>query len=121
MLLGRPWPQPGEPLFTAEDTAWALALAEEEADTCPVCGYPKAWCRDPANQFAFEPHEEECFVSKRLAQHQSSEAWKSKQDDTRSATQVSARFRDGHDPDYDAGLAIDGGQPGEQPERPEDS
>ncbi|CAM5681209.1 MULTISPECIES: hypothetical protein [Streptomyces] len=38
--MGRPMPQPGEPLWTEEDRAWALALAQVEADTCPDCGQP---------------------------------------------------------------------------------
>jgi hypothetical protein len=40
VFLGRPWPGPGEPLWLAEDRAWALALAEVEADACPDCGQP---------------------------------------------------------------------------------
>jgi hypothetical protein len=36
----------------------AIALAEEEADTCGQCGMLRIWCSDPANQFAFEAHEE---------------------------------------------------------------
>ena len=120
MFLGGPWPAAGEPLFTAEDTAWAIALAEEERDTCPACGYPKAWCRDPGNQFAFEPNEEECFVAKRLSQHQSSDRWKAKQDDTKAATQVSARFRAGHEPDFDAGLNLSADENDDPKDRPED-
>lgn len=104
--MGRPWPQSGEELFTQEDTDYAIALAEEERDTCPSCGMPKAWCRDPANQFAFEPHEETCFPSYRLALYRNSDGWKRKHDDTKQATQVSARFRDGHAPKWDAGLDL---------------
>ncbi|MFJ2631056.1 hypothetical protein ACIO6U_03705 [Streptomyces sp. NPDC087422] len=33
-------PAPGEPLWTDEDRAWALALAQVEADVCPDCGHP---------------------------------------------------------------------------------
>ncbi|WP_261994319.1 hypothetical protein [Streptomyces sp. t39] len=31
---------PGEPLWTDEDRAWALALADVERDVCPDCGHP---------------------------------------------------------------------------------
>lgn len=78
----------------------------EERDTCPSCRLPKAWCRDPANQFAFEPREDMCFSTWRLAQYQASDAWKSKLDDTMRATQLSVRFRDGHEPDVAAGLDL---------------
>jgi hypothetical protein len=108
--MGRPWPQPGEPLFTEEDTFYAVALAEEERDTCSQCGMPKVWCRDPANQFAFDADESTCWPTYRLAQYRSGEKWKSKLDDTREATQLSAHFREGHEPDIDAGLDL-GGQP----------
>jgi hypothetical protein len=107
IFLGRPWPQPGEPLFTAEDTAYAMALAEEERDTCHSCGYPKAWCRDPANQFgAFEPHEEFCWATYRLSDHRKAkhEAYSDAQ---RESVQLSARFRKGREPDFDAGLDLD--------------
>lgn len=30
---------PGEPQWLDEDRAWALALAEVEADQCPDCGH----------------------------------------------------------------------------------
>lgn len=33
-------PGPGEVLWSPEDRAWALALAEVEADTCKGCGQP---------------------------------------------------------------------------------
>lgn len=110
--MGRPWPQPGEEFFTQEDTDYAIALAEEERDACPSCGMPKAWCRDPANQFAFEPAEATCWPAYRLAQHRRGDKWKSKHDDTKAATQLSARFRKGYEPDIAAGLNIDEGGTG---------
>ncbi len=106
ILLGRPWPRPGEPLFLEEDTAYAVALAAEERDTCPSCGMPRVWCRDPANQFAFEPVEQTCFATYRLAQHRGGQGWQKKHDDTKAATQVAARFRDGYEPDVEAGLEL---------------
>lgn len=106
VFTGRPWPQPGERLFTDDDTAAAVALAMEERETCPSCGMLKAWCRDPANQFAFEPVEETCFVTYRLAQHRGGQGWQKKHDDTKVATQVAARFREGYEPDVEAGLEL---------------
>ena len=110
IFTGRPTPAPGEPLFTEEDTAAAIALGEEERDTCPSCGMLKVWCRDPANQFAFEPHEQMCFPTWRLAQFRESAGWTGKHEATKQATQVSARFREGHEPDLEAGLGLGDGQ-----------
>jgi hypothetical protein len=109
VLTGRPAPKPGEPLFLEEDTAAAVALAEEERDSCGSCGMPKAWCRDPKHQFGtFEPVEEVCWVTYRLAQHQAANGeWDKKADDTKRATQLSVRFREGREPDPEAGLELD--------------
>jgi len=94
-------------LFLEEDTAAALALAEEERDTCPSCGLPKAWCRDPANQFAaFEAHEDTCFATYALAVHRKGVDDK-RSDETRAATQTSVRFAAGREPDIEAGLGLD--------------
>lgn len=104
--MGRPWPQPGEPLFLKEDSDLALALAEEERDTCPSCGLPKAWCRDPAYQFAgFDAHEETCFATHALALHRKGVDEK-RSDETRAATQTSVRFAAGKSPDPTAGLGL---------------
>lgn len=107
ILLGRPMPQPGEPLFTDEDTAYAMALAEEEAATCPSCGLLKAVCRDPEFQFAFEVHEEQCHATKALADHQLKSEWTKKHEATRAATQLSARFREGKQPALEVGLELE--------------
>jgi hypothetical protein len=40
ILLGRPMPGPGEPLWLPEDRWWALALLEVEAAACRDCGHP---------------------------------------------------------------------------------
>ncbi len=42
ILRGRPWPLPGEPLFTDEDRDWAVALIVDERESCPGCGEPLA-------------------------------------------------------------------------------
>jgi hypothetical protein len=104
VFTGRPTPAPGEPLFLEEDTAAALALAEEERDTCPSCGLPKAWCRDPRAQFgAFEAYEDTCFATYALAVHKKSVDEK-RSDETRVSIQTSARFAPGREPDFAAGL-----------------
>jgi hypothetical protein len=74
VLLGRPWPSPGEPLFTQEDTDWAIALHEQEAaeqaDRCPLCGLPKRVCRDIANQNRFKAEPERCHATNAIARAQ---------------------------------------------------
>lgn len=74
ILLGRPWPAPGEPLWLQEDTDGALALHEEEraeaAEKCPLCGLPKSVCRDAGNQFRFRASAERCHATNALAQAQ---------------------------------------------------
>lgn len=93
----------GEPYFLTEDTDLAIALAAEEADTCPSCGYPKAWCRPQENQFAFEVQSEQCHVTYALATHGKVAA----EDASRQAAQRSARFRAGYEPDTGAGLDLE--------------
>ena len=105
IFTGRPTPAPGEPLFLEEDTAVAIALAEEERDTCPACGMPKVWCRDPANQFGvFEAVEEQCHVSYAIAAHRKATA--DRPANEQAATQLSVRFKDGRAPDVEAGLEL---------------
>ncbi|MFG2400776.1 hypothetical protein [Streptomyces lydicus] len=52
--MGRPMPGPGEVLWTDEDRAWALALAEVERDCCPDCGQPWTEAADEKNEFAYK-------------------------------------------------------------------
>jgi len=98
--------EPGDPQFLPEDTNAALALAEEEADTCPQCGMLKIWCRDPDNQFAFDATEDVCWTTYRIGLRQASADFKGYDDATRSAVQIAARFREGHEPDLTAGLDL---------------
>lgn len=67
ILLGRPWPIAGEPLFLPEDTDLQLALREEEAAEaaarCPRCQLPKAVCRAKANQVRFKAEVEQCHAT----------------------------------------------------------
>lgn len=83
IFLGRPWPQPGEPLFTREDTGWALALRqleqEEAAEKCHLCGLPKAVCRDIDNQFRFVAAAEQCHAAAAIASAQESSNYDSPQ------------------------------------------
>lgn len=44
----------GEPLWLEEDRAWALALAQVEADSCPECGQPWGEATDKNNEFAYQ-------------------------------------------------------------------
>jgi hypothetical protein len=98
--------EPGEPEFLPQDTDGALALAEEEAATCPSCGMLMVWCRDPEHQFAFEPAESVCWPTYRLAAHQASGDFKKYDDATRAAIHVAARFREGKEPDPVADLGL---------------
>lgn len=50
MFLGRVV-EPGEPLWTAEDRDWAVALLTYEADLCPGCGHPRAESMHPGAEF----------------------------------------------------------------------
>ncbi|MCX5601629.1 hypothetical protein OOK29_26105 [Streptomyces phaeochromogenes] len=52
IFMGRV-PGPGEPLWLAEDRAWALALLEVEADACGDCGQPRSETADEKNEFAY--------------------------------------------------------------------
>lgn len=53
ILRGRPWPAPGEPLFTDEDRDLALALYANEADACPGCGEPMSITTSPEAEGAY--------------------------------------------------------------------
>lgn len=78
VLLGRPWPAPGEPLFLPEDTDVALALHEQEAaeaaEKCPLCGLSTSVCRDPGNQFGFRVAGERCHATYALTAAQAKES-----------------------------------------------
>ncbi|MEO3978768.1 hypothetical protein [Streptomyces sp. CAU 1734] len=53
MFLGRAV-QPGEALWLEEDRAWALALADVEADTCPDCGHSWSETSAPGAEGQYE-------------------------------------------------------------------
>ena len=97
ILLGRPWPQPGQPLFLPEDTNWALAHAEYKAQVaaarCHLCGLPKKVCRNPDNQFAFEAEIERCHATYAMASAQERIS-RGASDVSMRATTVAARLKE---------------------------
>jgi hypothetical protein len=108
ILLGRGWPAPGEPLFTRHDTDLAVALAEEEADTCEACGLPKAWCRDNADgRYRFDVEESWCWATYRVASRQDTNKFQKAHAPTKRATQMRPKFRKGYEPDLTAGLGLE--------------
>lgn len=103
-------PGPGEPLFLEQDTAAAVALAEEERDTCQSCGMPKAWCRTQDYEEGlgrFDVHEERCWATYRVALRREALEQEGAHSATRQAVQISPKFRKGHLPPPDAGLDLD--------------
>lgn len=107
--MGRPLPAPGEPLFLEEDTAAAIALAEEERDTCQVCGLPRVWCRTGGLEDVgrFDVKEDTCWATYRLALRREALEKEGAHPATRQARQLVPRFRKGYTPDFAAGLDID--------------
>lgn len=61
VFLGRV-PAAGEPLWLPEDTAWAMALAAVEADSCPDCKQPWSEATDKASEFAYDAHLIRCHA-----------------------------------------------------------
>lgn len=107
MFTGRPIPAPGEPLFTEEDTAYAVALAEEERDTCRACGLPRAICRNPKSKFGiFAGNHDFCYASYTLHDYQKARV-KGLSDAQQASVQFGVGFRKGHEPDASAGLGLD--------------
>lgn len=81
--MGRPMPRPGEPLWTPEDRAWALALAVVEAESCSGCGQPLAQTLDPELEEAWRAEVVRCHACAAAATHV--EGWQSSGGDTRGA------------------------------------
>ena len=67
---------------------------------------PKVWCRDKNNQFAFRAVEDACLATYAVEAHRAG-VNKDRDDATRIATQVHARFIEGKEPDLLAGLDLD--------------
>lgn len=60
--MGRPTPAPGEVLWLDEDRAWAMALAQVEADRCPDCGHPWSETSAADNEFAYTAEVTRCHA-----------------------------------------------------------
>lgn len=60
--MGRPWPRPGEPLFTEEDTEAALEWIRERDLKCPGCGQPRDESMAPENQNRYRAHPIRCHA-----------------------------------------------------------
>lgn len=67
MFLGRV-PLPGEPLWTAADREWAMALLEYEADLCGGCGQPRSESMAAEHQFSYVPTALRCHGCAAVAQ-----------------------------------------------------
>lgn len=52
----------GEPLWLEEDRAWALALAQVEADQCPDCHQPWSESSSPAAEGTYETEVLRCHA-----------------------------------------------------------
>lgn len=52
----------GEPAWLPDDRAWALALAEVEADDCPSCGHPRSVTTLPSSEFAYRAEAVRCHA-----------------------------------------------------------
>ena len=74
ILLGRPMPAPGEPLWLPEDRWWALALLEVEAGLCRDCGHPSAETTAADAEFAYDATIVRCHAcaagARRMSAHQ---------------------------------------------------
>lgn len=55
-------PGPGEALWTEEDRAWALALAQVESDCCPDCKQPWSEASAVKNEFAYDAELMRCHA-----------------------------------------------------------
>lgn len=58
-----------EPLWLPEDRAWALALAEVEADQCPGCSRPWSEVSDPAAEDTYQAEVMRCHACSASARH----------------------------------------------------
>ncbi|HEY5834977.1 hypothetical protein [Streptomyces sp.] len=68
IFMGRGTPAPGEPLWLPEDRAWALALLQVEAESCPECGQPWAESAAPENEEAYRAEIHRCWACSAGAQ-----------------------------------------------------
>lgn len=67
-MLGRPWPQPGEQLWTDEDAEYAMAWVEDLSAHCPGgCGQYQADSLDPASEGHWDVDVVRCHACKARA------------------------------------------------------
>lgn len=71
--MGRPWPEPGQPLFTEQDTEDVFEYFREKELECPGCGHPRDESMDKANQLAYVAEPVRCFACQ--ARDQRAEKW----------------------------------------------
>ncbi|MFE6866007.1 hypothetical protein ACFVFS_05585 [Kitasatospora sp. NPDC057692] len=76
-------PRPGEPLWTDEDRAWALALLAVEAETCSGCGHPLADTLDVDLEDHWRAEVLRCHACATGARHV--DGWRDAGGDTRGA------------------------------------
>lgn len=62
ILRGRPWPEPGEPLFLDDDRDAAIALVIDERESCPGCGEPLDVSTDPQSEDAYRADAVRCHA-----------------------------------------------------------
>lgn len=56
IFLGRPWPAPGEPMWTEDDTDVVIAWQRDQAERCPRCGTkPSDWPVDEEGRLLPDP------------------------------------------------------------------
>lgn len=61
-MLGGRIVDPGEPLWTQEDTDLAVALTEIEGERCPGCGHSRVESMNPDNEFDFVATPAKCHA-----------------------------------------------------------
>lgn len=65
--MGRPWPEPGEPLFLDEDSAEILDFLADEHLIHEPCGQPRVESFDPANEGAYKATTITCRACEAMA------------------------------------------------------
>lgn len=89
ILTGRT-PRDGQPLWTANDTALAVALTALEAVTC-ACGHDRRESMDPANEYGYVADAVRCHAC--AARDRAAESY-AKQDGSTAGLMFTVRRRD---------------------------
>lgn len=66
IVLGRPWPAAGEPLWLPEDTELALAYQAEAKLRCSGCGNPRDESMNPEMAHVWKSHSSVCYACAEL-------------------------------------------------------